>query len=125
MKISEVLAISGKPGLFKVVASSSKNLVVESMLDNKRTSVPGSVRISSLSDITMYTTKDDVALRTILHSMHKKTKGEAAISHNASAGDIKEFVDSNIPSEVLASPIVPIAISFPPLVNFFEISASS
>ena len=77
MKISEVLAISGKPGLFKVIASSSKNLVVESMLDSKRTSIPGSVRISSLSDITMYTLKDDVALRTILHSMHKKTKGEA------------------------------------------------
>ena len=94
MKISEVLAISGKPGLFKVIASSSKNLVVESMLDGKRISVPGSVRISSLSDITMYTTKEDVALREILHSMHKKTKGESAVSHNSSAGDIKTFVDS-------------------------------
>ena len=94
MKISEVLAISGKPGLFKVIASSSKNLVVESMLDSKRTSIPGSVRISSLSDITMYTLKKDVALRTILHSMHKKTKGETAISHNSSPQEIKEFVDS-------------------------------
>jgi hypothetical protein len=96
MKISEVLAISGKPGLFKVIASSSKNLVVESMVDGKRTSVPGSVRVSSLADITMYTTKDDVPLRTILLDMHKKTKGESAPSHASSPQEVKDFVDSVI-----------------------------
>lgn len=96
MKISEVLAISGKPGLFKVIASSSKNLVVESMLDGKRTSVPGSVRVSSLSDITMYTTKDDVPLRTILVDMHKNTKGAAALSHTSTPQEIKNFVNSVI-----------------------------
>ncbi|MDE0722327.1 MAG: DUF5606 domain-containing protein, partial [Flavobacteriales bacterium] len=62
MKISDVLAISGKPGLFKILASSSKNLVVESMIDGKRSSIPGSLRVSSLSDITMYTIEEDVPL---------------------------------------------------------------
>jgi hypothetical protein len=94
MKISEVLAISGKPGLFKVIASSSKNLVVESMLDSKRTSIPGSLKVSSLSDITMYTTKDDVPLRTILQDMFKKTKGAAAPAHTTNPQEIKDFVDS-------------------------------
>ena len=84
MKISDVLAISGKPGLFKILASSSKNLVVESMLDGKRSSIPGSLRVSSLSDITMYTINEDVPLREIIKSMYDKNKGKAAISHNAS-----------------------------------------
>ena len=95
MKITEVLAIAGKPGLYKVIASSAKNLVVESMTDGKRTSVPGSTRVSSLSDITMYTHSEDVSLKDILNNMHKKAKGEAAPGHNSSsASEIKDFVDS-------------------------------
>tara|TARA_B100001564_G_scaffold144051_1_gene120896 strand:+ start:292 stop:717 length:426 start_codon:yes stop_codon:yes gene_type:complete len=95
MKITEVLAIAGKPGLYKVIASSAKNLVVESMTDGKRTSVSGSARVSSLCDITMYTLSKDVPLRDILNKMHKKAKGEAAPGHNSSsASEIKDFVDS-------------------------------
>ena len=95
MKISDILAISGKPGLYKVLASSSKNLVVESMLDGKRISVPGTSRVSSLGDITMYTHKEDVSLREILNNMHDKSKGEIGPEHNsASAQEIKDFVDS-------------------------------
>lgn len=97
MKISEILAIAGKPGLYKIIASSNKNLVVESMLDGKRTSVPGSARVSSLSDITMYTFKEDVPLRDILNNMHKKTKGNEAPGHNSSSSqEIKDFVDSAV-----------------------------
>lgn len=95
MKISEILAIAGKPGLYKVIGSSTKNLVVESMLDGKRSSVPGSSRVSSLGDITMYTQKEDVSLRDILNKMHKKSKGAEAPGHNlSSAQEIKDFVDS-------------------------------
>ena len=97
MKISEILAVAGKPGLYKETASSTKNLVVESMLDGKRTSVPGSSRVSSLGDITMYTQKEDVSLKDILNKMHKKSKGAEAPGHNSSsAQEIKDFVDSVI-----------------------------
>ncbi len=94
MKISDVLAISGKPGLFKILASSPKNLVVESMIDGKRSSIPGSLRVSSLSDITMYTTNEDVPLREILKSMFDKNKGKPALSHNAAPQAVKDFIDS-------------------------------
>ena len=94
MKISDVLAISGKPGLFKILASSPKNLVVESMIDGKRSSIPGSLRVSSLSDITMYTTNADVPLRDILKSMFDKNKGKPALSHNAAPQEVKDFIDS-------------------------------
>ena len=94
MKISDVLAISGKPGLFKILASSPKNLVVESMIDGKRSSIPGSLRVSSLSDITMYTLEEDVPLREILKSMFDKNKGKPALSHNAAPQEVKDFIDS-------------------------------
>tara|TARA_B100000780_G_scaffold52601_1_gene32596 strand:- start:2828 stop:3370 length:543 start_codon:yes stop_codon:yes gene_type:complete len=94
MKISDVLAISGKPGLFKILASSTKNLVVESMLDGKRSSIPGSIRVSSLSDITMYTTAEDVPLSKILKSIFEKNKGKEALSHNSAPQEVKDFIDS-------------------------------
>ncbi|HIK68309.1 MAG TPA: hypothetical protein EYF95_10115 [Flavobacteriales bacterium] len=94
MKISDVLAISGKPGLFKILASSPKNLVVESMIDGKRSSIPGSLRVSSLSDITMYTIEEDVPLREILKSMFDKNKGKPDLSHNSAPQEVKDFIDS-------------------------------
>jgi len=94
MKISDVLAISGKPGLFKILASSSKNLVVESMIDGKRSSIPGSLRVSSLSDITMYTLDEDVPLRDILKTMFDKNKGKPSLSHNSAPQEVKDFIDS-------------------------------
>ena len=97
MKISEILAIAGKPGLYKVIASSNKNLVVESMVDGKRTSVPGSAKVSSLGDITMYTFKEDIPLRSILNNMHKKTNGNEAPGHNSSSSqEIKDFIDNAV-----------------------------
>ena len=93
MKISDVLAISGKTGLFKILASSNKNLVVENMIDGKRSSIPGSLRISNLSDITMYTKKEDVPLREILKSMFDKNQGKEALSHNSAPQEVKDFID--------------------------------
>mgnify|MGYP003972544651 FL=1 len=94
MKISDVLAISGKPGLFKILASSSKNLVVESMIDGKRSSIPGSLRVSSLSDITMYTLEEDVPLRDILKTMFDKNNGKPVLSHNSAPQEVKDFIDT-------------------------------
>jgi len=44
MNIQEILAIAGKPGLFKVIASGTVSIVVESLMDGKRSSVPGAAR---------------------------------------------------------------------------------
>ena len=70
MKISEILAVAGKPGLFKVLASGSASIVVESMIDQKRSSVPGTARVSNLGDITMYTDSEDVPLCDILNRIN-------------------------------------------------------
>ena len=45
MKITDILAVAGKPGLYQVLASGSASIVVESMVDGKRSSVPGTARV--------------------------------------------------------------------------------
>ena len=78
MIIQEIIAIAGKPGLFRIVVTNRNNLIVESMLDKKRLSIPGTSRISSLADITMFTTGEDLLLMEVLNRMHEHV-GDKAI----------------------------------------------
>ena len=78
MKITDILAVAGKPGLYQVLASGSASIVVESMVDGKRSSVPGTARVSNLADITMYTHDEDVPLLDILNRMHAAQKAKPA-----------------------------------------------
>ena len=97
MKITDILAVAGKPGLYQVLASGSASIVVESMLDGKRSSVPGTSRVSNLADITMYTHDEDVPLLDILNRMHDAQKGAAGPSHKDDAQTIRDFVDGIVP----------------------------
>ena len=97
MKITDILAVAGKPGLYQVLASGSASIVVESMVDGKRSSVPGTARVSNLADITMYTHNDDVPLLDILNRMHDAQKGAEGPSHKDAAQTIRDFVDGIVP----------------------------
>ncbi len=97
MKITDILAVAGKPGLYQVLASGTASIVVESMVDGKRSSVPGTARVSNLADITMYTHDDDVPLLDILNRMHDAQKGAEGPSHKDAAQTIRDFVDGIVP----------------------------
>jgi hypothetical protein len=97
MKITDILAIAGKPGLFQVLASGSASIVVESMMDGKRSSVPGTARVSNLADITMYTNDEDVPLMDVLNRIHDAQKGAEGPSHKAEAQAIRDFIDGIVP----------------------------
>ena len=50
----EVLAIGGKPGLFKLVSYAKNYVIVESLIDGKRQPAYQSEKISLLRDIVMF-----------------------------------------------------------------------
>ena len=97
MKITDILAIAGKPGLYQVLASGSASIVVESMMDGKRSSVPGTARVSNLADITMYTNDDDVPLMDVLNRIHDAQQGAEGPSHKDAAQSIRDFIDGIVP----------------------------
>ncbi|MBR6775990.1 MAG: DUF5606 domain-containing protein [Bacteroidales bacterium] len=72
MDLSKVVAISGKPGLFLVSGQGTGKLVVESLLDGKRTPAFANDRISSLEEISIYTTGDDKPLKEVFMNIHEK-----------------------------------------------------
>lgn len=97
MKITDILAIAGKPGLYQVLASGSASIVVESMLDGKRSSVPGTARVSNLADITMYTVEDDVPLLDVLNRIHSSQSGAAGPSHKDAPQIVRDFLNGIVP----------------------------
>lgn len=83
MDLSKIISVSGKGGIFKVVAQGRQALIVESLLDGKRSPVPLSMRISSLDEISMFTTGDDIELKDVFAKVHELEGGKESISHKA------------------------------------------
>lgn len=81
--LTGIIAISGQPGLYKVVAQSKNGIIVESLADKKRTSVSSTAKVSSLEDISMFTTGDDKPVAEIMQSIFDKEKGGPAVDAKA------------------------------------------
>jgi len=74
-----ILAISGKPGLYKLVSRAKNSLIVESLDDShKRIPAFGTDRITSLADIAMFTEIEDVPLMKVLASMRDLEEGKVS-----------------------------------------------
>ena len=56
MDLSKILSISGKPGLFKLVSQTKNGALIESLIDGKRQQAFAKEKISSLEDISIFTT---------------------------------------------------------------------
>lgn len=97
MEIKDILAISGQPGLFKFVAQSRNGVIVESLLDGRRFNAPATARVSALSEISMYTEGDDIALSEVFTKMFEYTGGKEGISHKESNDRLKEFFGAVLP----------------------------
>ncbi len=97
MKMNEILAISGQPGLYRYVAQSARGVIVESLIDGKRSNVSGSVNVSALSEISMFTEGEDVALAAVFTNIYGVYDGKEAINHKESAEQIKEAFAKALP----------------------------
>lgn len=72
MDLSEIVAIPGMPGLFKITARRNDGLIVTSLLDDKTQFVSGRNNLfSTLDNITIYTTEDPIVLKEVLASIKK------------------------------------------------------
>ena len=75
--LKNILSITGKPGLYKLVSQGNNMLIVESLLDGKRMPTYARDKIVSLGEISMYTMGDDIALSEVLTNLGKKEELKA------------------------------------------------
>ncbi len=98
MDLNEILAISGKPGLYKMVAQTKNSLVVESITDKKRIPAFATDKISALEDISVYTEDGDESLKNILKKIYEKEDGGQTISHKSNNKEIKDYFAEVVPN---------------------------
>ncbi len=98
MNLSGIIAISGRAGLYKVIAQGKNNLIVESLEDRKRFPAYASDRISALEDISIYTYDEDVALKEIMDSIYKKESAGEAISHKSDQKSLEKYLLEILPN---------------------------
>ncbi len=97
IKLKDILAISGKGGLFKFIAQARNGIVVESLEDDKRHVAPATARVSSLEDIAIFTIEEEVPLADIFFMIHEKTEGKETLSHKAPVEELKSFFKELVP----------------------------
>ncbi len=98
MELKDILAISGQPGLYKYVAQSARGVIVESLLDGRRSNASATSRVSSLSEISMFTEDEDIALGEVFENIYKCTDGKEAISHKEANDKIIEAFAAALPT---------------------------
>jgi hypothetical protein len=98
MNLKGIISISGKPGLFKVIAQGKNNLIVESLIDKKRFPAYAADRVSALEDISIYTYDEDVALKTIYRAIYDKENGGVAPSHKDKETVLRSYLEEVLPN---------------------------
>jgi dephospho-CoA kinase len=96
-----ILAIAGKPGLYKLVSHGKNNLIVEALdATHRRQPAFGSDRITSLNDIAMFTDEDDVPLTDVLESMKNVEGGKkSSVDYKKASGDdLREYFAKVLPN---------------------------
>lgn len=91
MNISGIISIAGMSGLYKVIAQSKNGLIVESLADKKRLPAHSTNKVSSLDDVSIYSTGDDVPLKDVFQKIYDKEKGAACIDHKSADAELRNY----------------------------------
>lgn len=95
-----ILAVSGKPGLHKLISQGRGMIIVESIDEAKKRMPAGARdRVTSLKDVTMYTETEDKPLMEIFQAIFETENG-APVALNfkeASKKELADFMASIVP----------------------------
>jgi len=96
--LKDILSVSGKPGLFKLVAHGKNNMIIESLIDKKRTVALANDRVVSLGDISIYTETEELPLINVFAKIKNKEAGNiASVDPKADPKILRSYFESIIP----------------------------
>ena len=96
--LDDLIAVSGLPGLFKMVANRPNGLIVEDVNSGKRRFC--SVRkhqFTPLGSIAIYTITDTVPLREVLQKMHDQTETHPLPEEKADKSEMLAYFSEILP----------------------------
>ncbi|KKN05187.1 hypothetical protein LCGC14_1089780, partial [marine sediment metagenome] len=94
-----ILAIGGKPGLYKLVTQTRGGFVAESLLDKKRTTVGLRSNVSVLSEIAIYTLDEELPLQAVFLKIQEKEEGgKTSVGHKDDKLKLEEYFFEILPN---------------------------
>lgn len=95
--LSALIAITGKPGLYKIVSQTRGGILVEQLGTKKRMPVSASQRISALEDISMYTYEEDVRLADVFVNAYNLAEGKELLAGKTNNEELASTFESVLP----------------------------
>ena len=97
--LKEILSISGKSGLYRLLTQGRNSLIVETIgPEKRRMPIYGTDKVISLGDIAMYTETGEEPLYKVLESVKQKENGAvAAISPKADKEALRAYFAEVLP----------------------------
>lgn len=96
--LKDIVSISGKGGLYKIVAQSGRGIIVESLEDKKRMMVEQHYQVSALSDIAVFTETEEKPLQDVFRNIYEAENGQPTkITHKSSSDELKNYFAKVLP----------------------------
>ena len=87
MDLSKIVSISGKPGLYQIKAQSVGRIIVESVVDGKCIPAFAHDRMSSLEEISIFSTDEDRPLKDVFKMIHEKMGDKVDFDYKKAGND--------------------------------------
>jgi len=98
MELKDLVAISGKPGLYRMVSQGKSVLIVENLETGQRMPAHAANRISSLEEIAVFTDAEDKPLKEVFISIYKKENGKSCLDpRKASPDELRSYFAEILP----------------------------
>lgn len=98
MDLSKILSVTGKTGLFQLIAHNKSSFIVESLTDGKRLPVFPNDGVATLDNISIFTEDEDVSLQSVFVSIFKKENGAKANVNLSDAKALKAYFAEILPN---------------------------
>ncbi len=97
MDLTKIIAISGKPGLFKLISQAKGGFIVEDLDKGKKTSISAQNNVSLLENVAIYGVSEEYPLKEVFTRIYNKENGAAAISHKESGAALRKYIEEVLP----------------------------
>lgn len=96
--LAKILSVSGQRGLFQYVAQARNGVIAESLMDKKRTVFPMNSRLTTLADISIYTTEEELKLSDVFTALRTTLNDTEAPSAKAAEAELIDLFSKAIPN---------------------------
>ena len=97
MDLSRVIAISGKPGLYRLISQTRGGFVVEDLEKGKKISIASNYNVSLLDNVAIYGVSQEYPLAEVFFRIYKKENGGETVDHKVSGAELRKYMEEVLP----------------------------